>query len=122
MTDDLERRYQQIIEEQRLTITALNSCINGPYSTTTENLTIVDGLEKRIQELESKLQSFGEPIAIVDIGGHMKYLHIGDLISETLPSKCKCGAKPYCDYEWGPDCDLGNNESHCKPVSPQPKL
>jgi hypothetical protein len=52
MTDDLERRYQQIIEEQRLIIKALNSCINSPDSTTTENLTIVDRLEKRIQELE----------------------------------------------------------------------
>ena len=118
-------------EEQRLTIKALNSCINGPGSTTTENLTIVDRLEKRIQELETK---FGEPIAVVEradnqdgfvlkeLDGRMKFLRIGDLIYSNPPTKCMCGAKPSCDYEWGPDCDLGNNEAHCRPVSPQPKL
>ena len=40
------------IEDQKRTIIALNSAINGSGSTTTENLTIVDRLERRIAELE----------------------------------------------------------------------
>ncbi len=85
-----------IVDEQQRTIAALDSCINGPDSTTTENLTVVDRLEKRIRELEDKLRG-----------------------------SCMCGAKPSCDYEWGPDCDLGKSEAHAVPVlifSLQPKF
>lgn len=41
------------IEDQKRTIIALNSAINGSGSTTTENLTIVDRLERRIAHLEA---------------------------------------------------------------------
>ncbi len=49
-------------------------------------------------------------------------LPIGTKVFVKLPSKCMCGAKFYCDYEWAPDCDLGKNEVHCQPAFPQPKL
>lgn len=36
--------------------------------------------------------------------------------------KCKCGDRPVnqCDEEWGPNCDLGNNEKFVR-VTQQPK-
>lgn len=36
---------------------------------------------------------------------------------------CACGDRPadQCDEEWGPDCDLGNNEKHAR-VSNLPEL
>jgi uncharacterized coiled-coil protein SlyX len=95
MNDWLDDNYQRWIDEQQRTIEALNSCINGPDSTTTENLTIVDRLEKRIQELETK---FGTPIAVIEradnedgfvfkeLDGRMKFLHIGDLVYATPPN------------------------------------
>jgi hypothetical protein len=35
---------------------------------------------------------------------------------------CPCGDRPasQCDEEWGPKCDLGNNEKHCRVATPQP--
>ena len=95
MNDWLDDNYQRLIDEQQRTIEALNSCINGPDSTTTENLTIVDRLEKRIQELETK---FGTPIAVIEradnedgfvfkeLDGRMKFLRIGDLVYATPPN------------------------------------
>ena len=95
MNDWLVTKYLGQIDEQLRTIKALNSCINGPDSTTTENLTIVDRLEKRIQELESK---FGAPIAVIEradnedgfvfkeLDGRMRFLRIGDLVYATPPN------------------------------------
>lgn len=40
-----------IVEEQLNTIKALNSCINGPESTTTENIRLVDRLETENEDL-----------------------------------------------------------------------
>lgn len=40
-----------------------------------------------------------------------------DTVQETHKRKmCSCGAKykEGCDYEWGPSCDLGNNEKYVK--------
>lgn len=42
---------REIVEEQLNTIKALNSCINGPESTTTENIRLVDRLEKENEDL-----------------------------------------------------------------------
>lgn len=35
-------------------------------------------------------------------------------MSAASEARCKCGVKlaAECDEEWGPDCDLGNNEAH----------
>jgi hypothetical protein len=35
---------------------------------------------------------------------------------------CFCGDRPanQCDEEWGPECDLGNNEKYCRVATPQP--
>jgi len=42
--------------------------------------------------------------------------------SASVQAMCACGDRPAseCDEEWGPNCDLGNNEKHARvsPVDP----
>lgn len=51
------RRQHVLLDEQQLTIAALNSCIG--CETTTENLTAVGRLEVRIADLEAQLEAIG---------------------------------------------------------------
>ena len=47
---------QQRIDDQLLTIKALNECINGKDSLTTDNLTLAGRLEQRVEDMEKKLK------------------------------------------------------------------
>jgi hypothetical protein len=58
-----------IIEEQRKTIRALNMCIGGEGSTTTENITRIGRLEAEIESLKQPAQ---EPVAWLHIKGERK--------------------------------------------------
>lgn len=61
---DLQDRIRELeatVEEQLRTIVALNSCIGGAGSNTTENLTRVDELEAELAELRKQQ---GEPVKI----------------------------------------------------------
>lgn len=46
----------------------------------------------------------------------------GTLPSIAQPAMCPCGDRPAaeCDEEWGPKCDLGNNEAHVQVAPAEP--
>lgn len=52
LTDDEWQSQRDLIKEQQRTIQALNMCIGGPDSTTTENLTRIGRLEEEVRRLK----------------------------------------------------------------------
>jgi len=58
------QHQQQRIDAQLLTIKALNECINGKYSLTTDNLTLVGRLERRIERLNLIIKTIKRSIEV----------------------------------------------------------
>lgn len=84
---DSEAKLREIIAEQLLTITALNSCIGGEDSLTTDNLTTVSRLENEIEDLKH------------DIGEYIKISNelANDIIQTEVKLKLTIDTLKYVD-------------------------
>jgi hypothetical protein len=74
-------RLRGIVEEQRLSIAALNAAIGGPGSLTTDNLTTVERLRGLLRECIPSLQRDGRPHVVT-----MVQAALGDIVATVQPT------------------------------------
>lgn len=62
-------KLEGTLREQKATIAALNACVGGPDSTTTENLVRVSRLEADLAAKELRVKTLREALSIAIVGG-----------------------------------------------------
>lgn len=85
--------WKEVCEEQRRALVTLNEMIGGKYSTTLENIRLVDRLEEQIEGLENDLTRKTEQVKMYIglVAGLQKLIELRNDIFSQLEAQ-ECGA------------------------------